>query len=248
MSNTLIIIPTYNEKENIEQVIVDIFKCASDVGVLIVDDNSLDGTSDIINNIANNDNRVTVMHRMSGRGRGLAGIDAFKEALKRKEIEYIIEMDGDFSHHPKYVPLFLSEVKSADVVIGSRYVKGGKDSERSFVRIVMSRLVNFFIRKYLGFKVLDCSSGYRCFKREVLASIDWDKMISREPSIIEEVLYECKLKGYRIKEMPIIFQERKRGKTKLGIVKLTKVFMDIIRVKKKRLIPVASTRIGLFQG
>jgi dolichol-phosphate mannosyltransferase len=231
MSNSLIIIPTYNEKENIGQVILEIFKYASDVNILIVDDNSSDGTSDIINNIANSDARVAVMHRMSGRGRGLAGIDAFKYALKRNGIEYIIEMDGDFSHQPKYIPLFLEEIKDADVVIGSRYIDGGMDSERSFIRINMSKLVNLFIRKYMGFNVLDCSAGYRCFRRKVLASMDWDKMISKEPSIIEEVLYECKLKGYKIKEIPIIFQERKLGNTKLGILKLARVFIDIIRIK-----------------
>ena len=231
MSNTLIIIPTYNEKENIEQVVSEIFKHACDVNVLIVDDNSSDGTSDIINNIANSDTRVAVMHRMSGRGRGLAGIDAFKYALRRSEIEYVIEMDGDFSHQPKYIPLFLKEIKDADVVIGSRYVNGGRDSDRSYIRIIMSKLVNLFIRKYMDFNILDCSSGYRCFRKEVLNSIDWDKMISKEPSIIEEVLYECKLKRYKIKEMPIVFQERRSGTTKLGIVKLTKVFMDIFRIK-----------------
>jgi len=231
MSNILVIIPTYNEKENISQVVSEIFKHACDVNVLIVDDNSSDGTSNIINNIANSDTRVAVMHRMSGRGRGLAGIDAFKYALRRSEIEYVIEMDGDFSHQPKYIPLFLKEIKDADVVIGSRYVNGGRDSDRSYIRIIMSKLVNLFIRKYMDFNILDCSSGYRCFRKEVLNSIDWDKMISKEPSIIEEVLYECKLKRYKIKEMPIVFQERRSGTTKLGIVKLTKVFMDIFRIK-----------------
>lgn len=231
MPNTLIIIPTYNEKENIEQIILDIFKRVPDVNVLIVDDNSSDGTADIINNISNIDARVAVMHRMSGRGRGLAGIDAFKYALRRSEIKYVIEMDGDFSHNPVYIPLFLEEIKNADVIIGSRYVNGGRDSDRSYVRIIMSRLVNLFIRNYLDFNILDCSSGYRCFRKEALSSIDWDKMISREPSIIEEILYECKLKGYRIKEIPIVFQKRRMGRTKLGILKLTKVFMDIIRIR-----------------
>jgi dolichol-phosphate mannosyltransferase len=231
MLNTLIIIPTYNEKENIEQIVSEIFAYARDMNVLIVDDNSSDGTAGIADNMAAKDNRITVMHRMSGRGRGLAGVAAFKEALRRDGIEYVIEMDGDFSHHPKYIPLFLNEIKGADVVIGSRYVDGGKDYERSFVRIAMSKAVNFFIRKYLGFSVLDCSSGYRCFRKDVLNSIDWDKIIAKEPSIIEEVLYECKLKGYKIKEIPIVFQERRQGKTKLGIIKLTKVFMDIVRIK-----------------
>jgi len=231
MSNTLIIIPTYNEKENIEQIVSEIFAYARDMNVLIVDDNSSDGTAGIADNMAAKDDRVSVMHRMSGRGRGLAGVAAFKEALRRNGIEYVMEMDGDFSHHPKYIPLFLNEIKGADVVIGSRYVNGGRDSDRSYIRIIMSKLVNLFIRKYLGFDILDCSSGYRCFRKEALSSIDWDKMISREPSIIEEVLYECKLKGYKIKEIPIVFQERRNGVTKLGIIKLTKVFMDIFRIK-----------------
>ena len=231
MSNTLIIIPTYNEKENIEDVVSEIFKHTGDVNILIVDDNSSDGTAGIIDDMAGRDKRVAVMHRMSERGRGLAGIDAFKEALKRKEIQYVIEMDGDFSHHPKYIPLFLNEIKDADVIIGSRYVNGGKDSERGYFRIVMSKLVNLFIRKYLGSNILDCSSGFRCFRKDVLNSIEWDRMVSKEPSIIEEVLYECKLKNYRVKEIPIVFHKRKRGKTKLSIVKLTRVLIDIVRIK-----------------
>lgn len=231
MSDVLIIIPTYNEKENIEEVVSEIFKHTGDVDILIVDDNSSDGTAGIIDEMAGRDKRVTVMHRMSRRGRGLAGVAAFEEALKRTGIKYVMEMDGDFSHHPKYIPLFLKAIEDADVVIGSRYVKGGQDSERGYFRIVMSKLVNLFIRKYLGFNILDCSSGFRCFRRETLDSISWDRIISKEPSIIEEMLYECKLKNYRVKEIPIVFQERKRGKTKLGIVKLTKVLIDIIRIK-----------------
>lgn len=231
MSNTLIIIPVYNEKESIELVVSDIFKHADDVNIIIVDDNSSDGTSSIIDGIANRDNRLSVMHRISGRGRGLAGIDGFKEALKRSEIKYVIEMDGDYSHHPKYIPLFLNEIKDADIIIGSRYVNGGKDSERSYLRRTMSKLANLFIRKYLGFNILDCSSGYRCFKKEALDSIDWNKIISKEPSIIEEILYECTLKKYKIKEIPIILQKRRYGKTKLGIIKLIKVFLDIVKIK-----------------
>ncbi|MFA5388685.1 MAG: polyprenol monophosphomannose synthase [Candidatus Omnitrophota bacterium] len=234
MTDTLIIIPTYNEKENIEAFISEVLRHAGGSDVLIVDDDSSDGTADIIDNIANGNNRVTVMHRMSGRGRGLAGIDAFKEALKRREIEYVIEMDGDFSHDPAYIPVFLKEIKDADVVIGSRYVRGGKDRERSLIRIIMSKLVNLFIRKYMGFNIRDCSSGYRCFRREVLSSINWNNIISKEPSIIEEVLYECKLKRYKIKEIPIVFKERRLGYTKLGFTKLTKVFIDIIKIKNSK--------------
>ena len=231
MADTLVIIPTYNEKENIEKFIGEIFKHAPDVNLLIVDDNSPDGTGEIADRIAAKDNRVSIIHRLSNRGRGLAGVEAFKEAIKREGINYIIEMDADFSHGPKYIPLFLEEIKNSDIVIGSRYVEGGRDSERGYIRVILSKLVNLFIRKYLGLDINDCSSGYRCFRKEVLVSLDLDRMISKEPSIIEEVLYECKLKKYNIKEIPIIFKDRESGKTKLGIIKLAKVLMDIIKFK-----------------
>ena len=231
MADTLVIIPTYNEKENIEKFIGEIFKHAPDVNLLIVDDNSPDGTGEIADRIAAKDNRVSIIHRLSNRGRGLAGVEAFKEAIKREGINYVIEMDADFSHGPKYIPLFLEEIKNSDIVIGSRYVDGGKDSDRGYARVILSKLVNLFIRKYLGLDINDCSSGYRCFRKEVLVSLDLDRMISKEPSIIEEVLYECKLKKYNIKEIPIIFKDRESGKTKLGIIKLAKVLMDIIKFK-----------------
>jgi len=231
MADTLVIIPTYNEKENIEKFIGEIFKHAPDVNLLIADDNSPDGTGEIADRIAAKDSRVSIIHRLSNRGRGLAGVEAFKEAIKREGINYIIEMDADFSHGPKYIPLFLEEIKNSDIVIGSRYVEGGRDSERGYIRVILSKLVNLFIRRYLGLDINDCSSGYRCFRKEVLVSLDLDRMISKEPSIIEEVLYECKLKKYNIKEIPIIFKDRESGKTKLGIIKLVKVLMDIIKFK-----------------
>ncbi|MBU4313146.1 MAG: polyprenol monophosphomannose synthase [Candidatus Omnitrophica bacterium] len=231
MSNTLIIIPTYNEKENIETLIAEMFRYAPDVNVLIVDDNSPDGTGAIAAEIAKKDRRVSVLHRSSNRGRGSAGIDAFKEAIKKDNVKYIIEMDGDFSHDPKYIPLFLEEIKDFDVVIGSRYVNGGRDCDRGPIRVFLSRLVNHFLRKYLRLNIRDCTSGYRCFRRDALASLDLDRLISKEPSIIEEVLYKCKLKNFRIKEIPIIFKNRSSGKSKLGLCKLIKVFRDVIIVR-----------------
>jgi dolichol-phosphate mannosyltransferase len=223
--------PTYNEKENIEGLVSEIFRYVSDVNILIVDDNSPDGTGAIADKIADKDRRVSVLHRISNRGRGLAGIEAFKKAIKREDVKYIIEMDADFSHDPKYIPIFLKEIENSDVVIGSRYVNGAMDCDRGRIRVILSKLVNLFIRKYLGLDIKDCSSGYRCFRKEALTSLDLDKMISKEPSIIEEVLYKCKLKNYKIKEVPIIFKNRRGGKTKLGVIKLIKVLRDIIIIR-----------------
>jgi len=230
MAETLIIIPTYNEKENIEAFINEIFRHANEVDILIVDDNSPDGTGLIADKITKQDNRVSVLHRTSCRGRGYAGIDGFKEAIKRKDTRYIIEMDGDFSHDPKHIPEFLKEIEDSDIVIGSRYVSGGRDCDRGPIRVFLSRLVNLFIRKYLRLNIRDCTSGYRCFRRDVLVSLD--RLVSKEPSIIEEILYKCKLRNYRIKEIPIVFKKRSSGRSKLGVCKLIKVFRDIVRLKK----------------
>ena len=199
MSEILVIIPTYNEKENIECLIAEIFRYAQYANVLIVDDNSPDGTGLIVDKIAKQDNRVSVLHRTSRRGRGYAGIDGFKEALKRNSILYIMEMDGDFSHDPKHIPEFLEEIKGSDVVIGSRYIDGGRDCDRGPIRVFFSKSVNLFIRKYLKLHIKDCTSGYRCFRKDVLASLGLDNLLSKEPSIIEEVLYKSKLNNYRIK-------------------------------------------------
>jgi len=246
MAETLIIVPTYNEKENIEPVISEIFKHAPGADILVVDDDSSDGTAEILDRLSKKDGRISVMHRLSKRGRGSAGIEAFKEALKREEIKYVIEMDGDFSHGPQYIPVFLESIKDADVIIGSRYVKGGEDSDRGYARIILSKAANLFIRKYLKLDFKDCTAGFRCFKKHVLASLDLDNMLSREPSIIEEILYESNLRGYKIKEVPIIFKDRKAGKTKLGFIKLMRVLIDITRFKNRRNIDILTNEFRRF--
>jgi len=231
MYDTLIIIPTYNERDNIELLVDDIFNYSKNSKVLIVDDNSPDGTGRIADSMASKDSRVLVLHRTGKRGRGVAGIDAFKEALKHKDILYIIEMDADFSHDPRYIPHFLKEMQKSDVVIGSRFTDGGKDIERNFLRNLLSKVANFFIKRYLSLAVNDCSAGYKCFKRRVIASLDFSSIISKGPAIIEEILFITSIRGFSIKEIPIIFRDRYKGKTKLSIIKLFKVFMDIVYFK-----------------
>lgn len=233
LSGTLIVIPTYNEKDNIEKLITEIFKYAPAVNALIVDDNSPDGTGDIADRMAANDKRISVIHRMRDRGRGAAGIEGFMAAVRREDIAYIMEMDADLSHDPKYIPDFLKEIVFNDVVIGSRFVEGGGDVERNLSRRLLSKIVNFFIRSYLGLAVNDCSSGYRCFKREALSRLEIDSLISKSPAILEEILYIAHLKKYKIKEIPIFFKNRYKNKTKLNIVKLFKVGMDILSFRLK---------------
>jgi len=235
MADTLIVIPTYNEKDNVEKLVEEIFKYAPRVEALIVDDNSPDGTGNIADRIASIDKRVSVIHRMSDKGRGASGAEGFKAALKRENISYIMEMDADFSHDPKYIPNFLKEITRNDIVIGSRFIKESEDTERNILRRLFSKVVNFLIRNYLGLDIRDCSSGYRCFKREAMACLELDLLMSKGPAIIEEILYIAHLKKYRIKEIPIAFKNRYKNKTKLNLIKLFRAGIDILSFKKKHL-------------
>lgn len=231
MSKALIIIPTYNEKENIEELVAEIFRYADGVNILIVDDNSSDGTGIIADKIALADSRVSVLHREAYKGRGCAGIDGYKEAIKREGVQFIMEMDADFSHQPECIPCFLKEIKDNDVVIGSRFIEGG-DAKRGVFRKIFSKLANFFVRHYLSLNIKDCTSGYRCFRREVILSLNLDTLVSKGPAIIEEVLCILHNKRYKIKEIPIIFKKRHKGKTKLSILKSIKVFLNILQFKR----------------
>lgn len=224
---TIVTIPTYNEKENIKDLIKAIFALKiANLEVVVIDDDSADGTWRIVKGMKG----VHLILRKTNRGRGYAGKEGFKYALQNKA-DYIIEMDADFSHDPKYIPLFLEEIKNKDVVIGSRLVKGGKDIGRGPIRMLITRLANFYIRAMLGLKVKDCNSGYRCFRSDVIRAIDPDKIKAHGPDIVQEVLFKVHLKRFRIKEIPIEFIDRKKGKSKLGIKQLSKGYWVILKLK-----------------
>ena len=207
---TMVMIPTYNERENINNLINDILSLDNDISVVVVDDNSPDGTSQLVESSFSNNLRVDLICRKNDKGRGTAGIVGFEHALK-KGADYIIEMDSDYSHHPKYIPTFLKEIQNSDVVIGSRNVEGGKELGRSVFREFITWFANLYIRIIMRINVKDCTSGYRCFRRQALESIGLEKMVSKGPSIVEEILYACHLKKFRIKEIPIVFEDRTRG-------------------------------------
>jgi dolichol-phosphate mannosyltransferase len=206
----MVMIPTYNEAENIERLIKDIFVYAPDVDILVVDDNSPDGTGRIADRLASANPRLHVLHRKKLRGRGLAGIAGLRYALNWGA-EAVVEMDADFSHDPKYLPSLLEGLNQADVVLGSRFVPGGADVGRGFVRHAITVFANWYIRLVLNIGIRDCTSGYRVFKREVLETIDVDSMISRGPAIVQELLYSSLLSGFKVKEVPIVFIDRQRG-------------------------------------
>jgi len=212
----LVVIPTYNERENIKPLIEEILALKiNGLEILVVDDNSPDKTGEIVEELSKVLKGVKVLHRYSERGRGLAGIEGFRYGVENG-YDYIMEMDGDFSHNPKYIPDFLKAIEGCDVVIGSRYIKGGGEYKRLFIRRIISRIANFFLKRILKFNVSDCSSGFRLFKRKCLEGIDIGNLSSKGPWILTEILYKCHQKGYKIKEIPIIFSERSLGRSKLN--------------------------------
>jgi len=219
-------IPTYNESKNIERLIGQIFGYTSQVDILVVDDNSPDGTGQIIDKLSAENPRVHILHRKKLRGRGLAGIAGLRYALNWGA-EAIVEMDADFSHDPKHLPTLLEGLNEADVVLGSRFVKGGADVGRGWLRHAITIFANWYIRLVLKIKIKDCTSGYRVFKREVLETIDVDSLISRGPAIVQEILYSSILSGFRVKEVPIVFIDRQRGNSSFNFKIMFEGFMMI---------------------
>jgi dolichol-phosphate mannosyltransferase len=225
-------IPTYNEAGNIERLIKEILAISNDISVVVIDDDSPDGTGRILDRMRETDLRVHVVHRIGIRGRGTAGIEGFQYAL-RQGADYIIEMDGDFSHKPVYIPLMLKEMDASDIVIGSRLMEGGEESGRNIMRKWVTQFANIYIRIILNLKVKDCTSGFRVFRREVLEALDLNSMLSTGPSIVQEVLYEAYKKGFRIKEVPIVFEERMSGESTFNcrIMKESLLKMLVFRLR-----------------
>jgi len=232
----VIFIPTYNESENLERLIGRIREVAPEAVVLVVDDRSPDGTGEIADRLAAADPRVRVLHREAPKGRGLAGRDGYLEAL-RLGAEVVLEMDADFSHDPSLIPRFFREIEGgADMVLGSRFVAGGTDHDRSLVRRVITVLANTYIRIVLGVPVGDCNSGYRAFRRSTLEAIRPATITSVGPSIVQEVLFRVHRTGGKIVEIPLEFVDRKAGDSKLGWRLLLDGYFMILRLKMRALL------------
>ena len=226
-----VMIPTYNEKENIKRLIGRILKLRiSNLHIVVADDSSPDGTWKIVKEISKKKKTVHLLLRKKDRGRGSAGKDGFIYCLKHGA-DAVVEMDADFSHDPKYIQSMLDELKNADLVLGSRRVEGSREIGRSLVRKIITSIANLYIKLMLGLKVNDCNSGFRCFRRKVLESINLGKIESKGPAIVQEVLFKAHLKGFRIKEIPITFVNRTKGKSKLGIPQLAAGYFIILKLK-----------------
>lgn len=211
----LIIIPTYNELENLPKLLPEVLSKDSKIDVLIIDDNSPDGTATFIENEINKNNRIHLIKRASKQGLGTAYIAGFKYALQ-KDYQLIFEMDADFSHDPKEIPRFLEEIKSADVVLGSRYKNGVNVINWPMRRLLLSWFANFYTRIITGMPLHDATGGFKCFKREVLEAINFDYVKSNGYAFQIEMNFKAWKKGFRIKEIPIIFVDRVKGNSKMS--------------------------------
>ncbi len=214
--NTLVVIPTYNEADNIEPLIVAVQRQPVGLHALIVDDNSPDGTGAIADRLAEaSPGRVHVLHRPGKSGLGRAYVAGFLWALERG-YDAVIEMDADFSHDPDYLPELVRAADEADVVVGSRYLNGISVREWPLRRILLSYFANYYVRTVTGLVTNDTTSGFRLYRRCALEGIDLANVRSNGYSFQVEMTFRAQLAGFRVKEVPIIFVERRAGKSKMS--------------------------------
>jgi dolichol-phosphate mannosyltransferase len=236
MNDTAAIVPTYNEMENIGRLALEILSLSVPIDVIVVDDNSPDGTGLIADQLAARHPQIHVIHREGKLGLGTAYIAGFRYALAHG-YSRIMTMDADFSHPPSRIPAMVEKARSdADVVIGSRYVRGGGTRGCTLPRKVLSWGANAFAKSFLGLQAMDCTAGFRCYRREVLESIDLDSILSNGYSFLIEMLYRCQRQGYRVSEVPILFENRRLGSSKISNQEITKALLTVLRLGKERLV------------
>ena len=228
----LVFIPTYNEAGNIKSLVRTIFNINPAYHILVVDDQSPDGTAQIIKNLQNEFKCLFLIERNPPRGRGLAGRDGFSYALNNN-YDVLVEMDADFSHDPAIIPHLISGIKDTDVVIGSRYTENGKDCERNLIRKTVSILSNRFISFLLGTPVKDSTSGFRAFSSSALKKLNPHTLSASGPETVEEILFRCYKAGCTMIEIPIKFQKRNTGVSKLNLQILLHVLLKILKLRIK---------------
>lgn len=213
---TLVITPTYNERQNIEGFLAELLQLpVRDMDILVVDDNSPDGTSQVVEEIARREPRVQLLHRERKMGLGTAYVAGFKYALTR-DYECVVEMDADFSHDPNHLPDLLTALHDADIVIGSRYIKGVNVVNWPLRRLMLSLFANRYTRIITGLPIRDCTAGFKAFRRQVLQNIDLDNIRSDGYSFQIEMNFRAFHKGYKIVEVPIVFVDRTAGSSKMS--------------------------------
>jgi dolichol-phosphate mannosyltransferase len=208
--------PTYNEKENIAEIVGAVLKLGRGIEMLVIDDNSPDGTGGIVDSMAAADPRVHVIHRPGKLGLGSAYITGFRWALANTAAKHVFEMDADFSHDPNAIPQFLEAIATNDLVIGSRYIRGISVVNWPLDRLILSYAANKYTHFVTGLPIKDATGGFKCFRREVLEALPLDRIRSDGYSFQIEVNFYCWKKGFRIMEIPILFVDRRVGSSKMS--------------------------------
>ena len=231
-----VIVPTYNEQENIESLVTQLLALPTNARVIVVDDHSPDGTGEIADRLATESGgRVDVIHRAGKLGLGTAYIAGFKRALA-EGADLICTMDADFSHNPRYIPAMVNKIEQGyDLVIGSRYVPGGGTSGCTFDRKLLSWGANGFARVMLGLRAHDTTAGFRCYRRQVLESVNIDEIKASGYSFLIEMLYRVQRRGWRVGGVPIIFENRRLGTSKISQDEVVKAMGTVLRLARTRL-------------
>ena len=224
----LVVIPTYNERENLEAIVQAIREHLPQATLLIIDDSSPDGTGEIADSLAQRLDGIQVLHRAGKLGLGTAYVEGFRYALQG-DYGCVFEMDADFSHDPRYLPDLLAGLEHYDLVIGSRYVRGGATPDWSLVRKIISGGGNIFARTVLSLPVQDCTAGYKCYRRSVLAAMDLDRINLQGYAFQIETVYQAYKAGFRIGEVPITFPDRRLGHSKMSQQIVVEAFSYVVR-------------------
>jgi dolichol-phosphate mannosyltransferase len=224
MNPALVCIPTYNERDNLEPITRAVLAADRRVDILVVDDNSPDGTGKLADELAAQEPRIRVLHRPQKQGLGRAYLHAFQWALA-EGYSYVLEMDADFSHDPRYLPALLDTAESGvDLVLGSRYVEGGGTVNWGLGRQFLSRGGSLYARTILGVKVRDLTGGFKCFHRRVLESLDLQAVHSTGYAFQIELTYRALRRGFTVRELPIVFEDRRVGQSKMS----RRIFMEAL--------------------
>jgi dolichol-phosphate mannosyltransferase len=229
MGKAIVIIPTYDERENVGPISQAVLQNVPEADILFVDDNSPDGTGRLLDELAQQEPRLHVLHRPGKQGLGRAYIAGFQWALAR-DYEFIFEMDADFSHNPKELPNFLRAAVDADLVLGSRYAGGIRVMNWPLSRLLLSTGASAYVRLVTGLPVWDPTGGFKCFRRRVLEAIDLDHVTSSGYSFQVEMTHNAWMKGFRIQEIPIVFEDRRMGYSKMSMAIAREAIVMVIKL------------------